>query len=527
MKKSSIIAGCLLLFLFLVTEAMAAKYGGTLKLIHRGNPPSLSIHQEATVSTVFPIMPVYNNLVLFDPFKKTESMATIIPELAQSWKWSSDNERLTFKLRKGVKWHDGKPFTSKDVKDTFDIVRGASSKRMKLNPRKLWYFNVADITTNGDYEVTFVLKRPQPSMLAMLASGYSPVHPAHIPPNNLRTMAMGTGPFKLKEFKRDQRLVYEKNRNYWVKGRPYMDGMTMAIVKSRSSRYAAMVAGQTDVAFPYDITQPGYITLKKQAPSIVFIEGASTVSENIIVNNRKPPFNNLKLRQAVNLAIDRDSVIKSIHLGAAFKGGAMMPPPWGVWGIPASKLKNVPGYGDVAKNRAEARRLMKEMGYTASNPLRVKLSTRAISIYVDTAVLVIDHLKEVNIAATLEQVETGNWHAKVAKRDYQIAFNLTGVGLDDPDANFYENYACGSQRNYSDYCNRELEKLFDKQSAETDFKKRLALVHEIDMRLQNDVARPMLVHRINYNAHYPFVKNWIPHQNTYNAWRMQEVWLDK
>jgi len=526
-KIAILLAVGLVLSLFGTMEVFAEKYGGTLRATHRGNPPSLSIHQEATVSTTFPMMPVYSNLVLYDPFKKVESIDTIIPELATSWKWTDGGKKLVFQLRKGVKWHDGKPFTSLDVKDTFDIVRGASKKRMKLNPRKLWYFNIDNITTNGDYEVTFHLKRPQPSLLAMLASGYSPVHPAHIPPNKLRTSAVGTGPFKLKEYKRDQRLVYEKNKDYFIKGRPYLDGIVLSIIKSRSSRFSALVAKQVDMSWVYDVNQNAYETLKKQAPTLVFTEAASTVSENLIVNTKKPPFNNAKARLAASLAIDRDAIIKAIHRGRAFKGGAMMPPPWGVWGIPGEKLKDAPGYGEVEKNREKARGLMKELGYTKEKPLKVKLSTRAISIYVDTAVLVIDHLKTVNIAATLDQVETGNWHAKVAKRDYQIAFNLTGVGIDDPDANFYENYTCGSQRNYSDYCNPELEKLFHKQSAEMDFQKRLKLVHQIDLKLQQDVARPILLHRLTFTAWYPFVKNVVMHQNTYNAWRMQEVWLDK
>lgn len=517
----------LVLGLFCAMEVFAEKPGGILRATHRGNPPSLSTHQEATIDTTFPLMPVYNNLVLYDPFKKIESMDTIIPELAESWTWSDDGKKLTFKLRHGVRWHDGKPFSSLDVKDTFDIVRGASSKRMKLNPRKLWYFNVENITTNGDYEVTFHLKRPQPSLLAMLASGYSPVHPAHIAPDELRTKAVGTGPFKLVKFDRDQRMVYERNKDYFIKGRPYLDGIVISIIRSHSTRHAALVANQVDMAWLYDIDHNAYETMKAQAPKLVFVEGADNVSTNLIMNNKKPPFNNPKARLAANLAIDRDALIKSVYQGRALKGGAMLPPPWGVWGIPEKDLKHVPGYGDAQKNREEARKIMKELGYGPGNPLKVKVSTRSISTYVDKAVLVVAQLKEVYFDPELEQVETGVWHAKVAKRDYLIGLNLTGLGIDDPDANFYENYTCASIRNYSDYCNPELEKLFDKQSAERDFKKRLKLVHQIDLQLQKDGARPILAHDVFYNAFYPYVKNLVFHQNLYNAWRMQEVWLDK
>jgi peptide/nickel transport system substrate-binding protein len=287
------------------------------------------------------------------------------------------------------------------------------------------------------------------------------------------------------------------------------------------------VANQVDVSWLYDIDHNAYQTMRSQAPNLVFVEASNNVSSNLILNAKKPPFDNPKIRLAASLAIDRDAVNKSIFQGRAYKGGAMLPPPWGVWGIPEKDLKDVPGYGDMKQNQEQARRLMKEMGYGPNNPLKVKLSTRATSDYVDTAVLVVAHLKEGYIDAEMEQVETGNWHAKVARRDYQIGLNLTGGGIDDPDANFYENYTCGSQRNYSDYCNPELEKLFDKQSAETDFKKRLKLVHQIDLQLQKDGARPILVHMVANTAFYPYVKNFVIHQNLYNAWRMQEVWLDR
>lgn len=526
-KRLLVLAACGALAVAFGAPVFAQKQGGVLKVVHRGNPPSLSIHQEATISTVAPMSAAYNNLVIYDPFEPLEGPDTIKPELAESWFWSDGGKKLTFRLHRGVQWHDGKPFTATDVKDTFDIVRGASSKRMKLNPRELWYANVADITTNGDYEVTFVLKRPQPSLLSFLASGYSPVHPAHIDPNELRTTTVGTGPFKLQEFLRDQSLKFVKNDKYFVKDRPYLDGLTYIIIRSRSSRTAALQAGQVDVAFTGETTQAIYETLKSAVPQMVFQKVGTQVSDNIVVNTNEAPFNDVKLRQAVNLSLDRDAMIKSVHQGAAVPGGANQPPPYGRWGLPADQLSKVPGYGDAAKNRAEARKLLASKGYGPNNPLKVTVSTRAIAIYVDVATWVIDQLKQVGIEGTLEQVETGNWHAKIARRDYTLAVNLTGVAPDDPDSNYYENYACGSQRNYSDYCNQDVMKMFDRASSEIDAKKRLQLIREIDIKLQQEVARPILSHRLDYFAHWPYVKNLVAHHSIYNWHRYQEVWLDK
>ena len=134
------------------------------------SPASMSIHEEGTISVVLPMMGVFNNLVMFDQHKRQNSLDGIVPDLAESWKWSEDGKTLTFALRSGVKWHDGKPFTAQDVKCTWDLLTGKSSDKLRLNPRKSWYRNLEEVTVNGDYEVTFRLKRPQPSFLALLAS---------------------------------------------------------------------------------------------------------------------------------------------------------------------------------------------------------------------------------------------------------------------------------------------------------------------------------------------------------------------
>src|SRR6478736_1120831 len=134
--------------------AFAQKSGGILKMYHRDNPPTLSIHEASTNSTVIPMMPLFNNLVVYDQTKAQNSPQTIVPDLAKSWAWSADGKALTFKLEQGVKWHDGQPFTSKDVVCTFNLLTGKGEDKLRTNPRKTWYSNVDSVTTNGDYEVT-------------------------------------------------------------------------------------------------------------------------------------------------------------------------------------------------------------------------------------------------------------------------------------------------------------------------------------------------------------------------------------
>ena len=181
--------------------ALAQKSGGILKMYSPDSPASMSIHEEATVFAEGPMMGVFNNLVVFDQQVKQNSLDSIVPDLATGWSWNEDGTDLTFPLRDGVRWHDGKPFTAQDVRCTFDLLTGKSSEKLRVNPRKSWYRNLEAVTTNGDYEATFHLKRPQPAFLTALAGGYSPIYPCHVNPRDMRSHPIGTGPFKFVEFK--------------------------------------------------------------------------------------------------------------------------------------------------------------------------------------------------------------------------------------------------------------------------------------------------------------------------------------
>src|SRR5262249_37167156 len=132
------------------------------------------------------MMGVFNNLVMFDQHVPQNSLASIVPDLATKWTASEDGTQLIFTLRQGVKWHDGKPFTAKDVQCTWDLITGKAAEKLRVNPRKSWYRNLDSVTVNGDYEVSFNLKRPQPSFIGLLASGWSPVYPCHVSPAQMR-----------------------------------------------------------------------------------------------------------------------------------------------------------------------------------------------------------------------------------------------------------------------------------------------------------------------------------------------------
>jgi len=506
--------------------AVAQKSGGILRVHALDSPPSLSMHEEVDAVPARALMGVFNNLVVFDQHVKQNSLQSVVPDLATGWSWSEDGTQLTFPLHEGVKWHDSKPFTANDVKCTWDLLTGKSSEKLRLNPRKAWYRNLAEVTTNGDYEVTFHFQRPQAAFVALLASAYSAVYPCHVPPGEMRQHPIGTGPFKLAEFKPNERITMTRNPDYWKKGRPYLDGIEFTIIRDVSTAALAFVAGKVDWIAT---TIPVLRDVESQKPNAICEVTPGGISRNLIVNRDAPPFDNADMRRAMALSLDRKAFIDIISEGQGDIGGVMQPLPEGLWGMPPDVMKTLPGYDpDVQKNRAEARDIMHKLGYGPDKRLALKISTRNIPPFRDPAVILIDQLKEVFIDGELDIVETALWYPKMYRKDYKIGLNLTGGGVDDPDQQFYENYACGAPRNYTGYCNPELEKLFAQQSVETDEAKRKKLVWEIERKLAEDGARPIIFYNRFAYCWQPRVKDWTMMVNSIiNNWRMEDVWIDK
>jgi peptide/nickel transport system substrate-binding protein len=512
-----------------VGPAAAQKSGGTLRIYHRDTPPSASIHEEATITTVAPFMGVFNNLVVFDQSAPLNTPKTIIPDLAETWAWDASNTKLTFRLRRGVNWHDGKPFTAKDVVCTWNKLTGNDRDEFRKNPRAVWWQNLKELTVNGDHEVTFVTHRQQPSFLSLFASGYAPIYPCHVSTKDMRVHPIGTGPFKFVEFKRGELVKLVRNPDYWKKDRPYLDAIEWRVIENRSTRILAFVAGDFDMTFPTDVTIPLLKDVVSQAPKAVCEVAPRYVATNLIVNREVAPFKDPTVRKAMALALDRKAFIDILSAGKADVGGVMLPLPEGAWGMPLDVLQTLPGYAaDVEKSRAQGRKLMEDLGYSATKPLAVKLSTRNIPTYRDPAAILIDQLRTVHIAAELELIDTSIWQAKITRKEYTVGLNNTGVGVDDPDVNLYENYSCNSERNYTQYCNKEVDALIDKQSREIDTQKRRQLVWQIERMLAEDLARPIIFHDRAATCWYPHVKGFVLHHNgIYSNWRFEDVWIDK
>jgi peptide/nickel transport system substrate-binding protein len=522
------LAGGLLLAVTAAQAADEPKRGGILKIYHRDSPASMSIHEEATWSTIMPMGAVFNNLVIYDQHIKQNSLQTIRPELAESWAWGEDGKDLIFKLRHGVKWHDGKPFTAADVKCTWDLLLGKGPEKLRLNPRETWYLNLDSISTNGDDEAVFHLKRPQPAFIALLASGDSPVYPCHVSAKDMRTHPIGTGPFRFVDYKPNQWLKVERNLDYWKPGLPYLDGIEYTIIPNRSTAVLGFIAGKFDMTFPYEITIPLLKDIKSQSPDAICDTEPLNVAVTMLMV-RKPSFDNLEVRKALAMALDRQAFIDILGEGQGDISAVMLPPPEGIWGIPTEQLQPFPGYGpDIAKSRDAARAIMAKLGYGPGNPLKVTVSARNIAAYRDPAAILIDQLKSIGVEGELETIETASWIPKLMRKDYTLAISLSGSAVDDPDQIFYESYVCKSPRNYTGYCDHDMEALVDKQSMESDPAKRKEIVWGIERKMAADVVRPVIYHMRAATCWHKDVKNITQMVNSaYNGWRLEDAWLDR
>jgi peptide/nickel transport system substrate-binding protein len=524
--RAAATAGALLITISGGGTAAAQKPGGVLRIPIFDNPATMSIHEESAIAAERAMMAVFNNLVVFDQHVPQNSMQSIVPDLATGWSWNEDRTALTLPLRQGVKWHDGKAFTAGDVKCTWDMLTGKSSEKLRVNPRKSWYRNLDDVTTTGDYEVTFHLRRPQPAFLALLASGWSPVYPCHVSPRDMRSHPLGTGPFKFVVFKPNESIKLARNPDYWKKDRPYLDGIEHIIIPNASTRMLGFIAGKFDVI---TLQPPLLREVKSQAPETICDVVPDNAARSLILNRAAPPFDNPDLRRAMALGLDRKAFIEILTEGKGDLGGAMLPPPEGVWGMPTDVLKTLPGYDpDVQKNRTKAHEIMEKLGYSSDKPLAVSVTARNRPVDRDPAVILLSQLKEIYIDAELQLIETAQWYPRIMRKDYTIGLSISENSLDEPDQTFYENYICDAEHNYTGYCNHETERRIDEQSVESDPVRRKELVWRVERALAEDDAQPIIFYGRFATCSQPSVKGITVMANSlFNGWRMEDVWLDQ
>ncbi|MBI4497373.1 MAG: ABC transporter substrate-binding protein [Chloroflexi bacterium] len=503
-------------------KAAQPKSGGTLVLVNSlGDPPSFDVHQETTISVIGPIMPNYDGLLMFDPLDPSK----IVGDLAERWEQSQDGRLYTFALRKGVKFHNGTPFTAADAK--YSLERMISPPKGMVSPRRAALGAIERIEVPDATTLNIFLKQPSPSLLAILAQqrGMAMYSKAFLEEKGQEVMKkeiMGTGPYKLKDYVRGTSIELVKNPNYWMPGRPYLDGLKYFILPDPNTRLAAFRTGQLHI---HGLSVSDAQALEKELAGKITIQRQQGISpQTFLLNTTREPFDDIRVRQAISMAIDREAGIKVLAQGDGDVSGHM--PATGLWSLPREELAKLPGYAtDKAAEIARAKQLLADAGYP--NGFSVTLATRNASSYVDLSTFVKDQLAKIGVEGNITPFESAAIFDLFNKKDYAASPWSYGFSLDDPDSIFSEFYVCGSPRNYTGLCDDEMQRLFEQQSQTLDPVQRKKLVQELDRKAITQSAMIVLYFGRVRTGVWNQVKDYRVFPSSYNNVKMRDVWLDQ
>ena len=510
-----------------VTGQDKPRYGGELIFPVPSEPPSYDGHREETFGLIHPIAPFYNTLLRVDP--RDPSGTRPIADLAESWTVARDGLMYTFKLQKGVKFHDGSEMTSKDVKASYDKIifppAGVGSTR------KGQYGVVEVVEAPDPYTVRFRLKWPTASFLASLASPWNFIYKADILAKDIHwyeTHVMGTGPFTFVEHVKGSHLVGKKNPNYWDKGKPYLDGFRALFVSSSSAQVAAIRGERAHIQFrgfgPADrnslkASLGDRITVQ-ESPWDCILLGA--------INHNKKPFDDKRVRRALTLALDRYEGSKALSKIAIVKEVAGVQVPGTPFATPPEELAKLAGYWkDINASRDEARQLLKEAG---AGGLSFTFKNRGIPMpYEPLAIWMIDQWRQVGLNVKHEVIEAAAYFSVLRKGDFEVAMDFQCGYIVEPDLDLYKFISSDKNpANYGAYTDRVLDDLYQKQSRAVDSEERKKYIRQFENRVLDEEAHYFLTlqwHRII--PHSSKVKGWQITPSHYLNNQLDTVWLSE
>lgn len=490
--------------------AQEGQAGGILAYNLTGDPPNFD-PLSATSSTVMCVIgPCYNGLVRFDP----QDPVSIIPDLATSWDISEDGKTYTFALIQNAKFHDGTPMTSADAKYSFDLIRnppdGTVSSRKKL------LANVQSIEAPDDYTVVFTLAQPSPSFLVNMASCWMLVMPKHIleVKGNMKEDIVGTGPFKLANISQGVSYELVKNPDYHVAGAPLLDGITAYVVPDSGTTWNYLQNGQLQIMISIQGQDAGSF---KTGGNVEVLEAPSTSFIGINFNVAAAPFDNVKVRQALSMGVDRQAALAVTYNGQGQLGGITVP---GKWALPEAALAEVPGYGpDGAADIEGAKALLAEAGFP--DGFDVTITVRKNPLFEPVGVFLKDQWAKLGINATLDIQENAAFAESISSGKFAVSANGASYAIDDPDAVFGDDSVCGG----ADSCSAIIEDLFARQSVEMDEAKRLALVNELELEVLKDYGLYVMYWRNRFMGVQTNLRGMKLHPNIDQNLRFDQVWL--
>src|SRR6058998_756749 len=498
--------------------------GGILLAAIGADAPSLDPHQEQTFATIQPVAPLYSTLLQIDPY----SYPNVIGDVASEWKISPDGLLYTFKIRPGIRFHDGSSLTAADVKASYDKILFPPEGVRSI--RKHHYSAVASVEAPEPSTAVFKLKFPSASLLANLASPWNVIFPKKYldkDPNYFKKNVVGSGPFKFKSYTPGATFEGERNPDYFVKDRPYLDGYKFFISTETSVRAAALRSGRAWIEFR-TLPQAEVEAIKKQlGDKIVVQDTPATGLFGIAMNQTIKPFTDMRVRKALTLAFDRYTASRVLYPIASLKdvGGLMRPAT--EWAMSDAELLKFPGFGkDMEKNRAEAKRLLAEAGYP--NGFKAVLKNRNVRVpYVDFGVFVIQEWRKIGIEVEHRPLESASWFADGRDTgNFELIVSPSFNFMDDPDQ-FLERYTTGDSNNWGRFSDPRIDDLFTRQARALDSTERKKLINEIEKIVLGHVYYIPGIWWARSVVHWAKVKNYVAPPNHYSNQKLQDVWLSE
>lgn len=469
------------------TKALAQTKGGTLNMIVQPEPPVIvtAINQQGP--TQFVAGKIYESLLTYTTDLKPQ------PGLAKSWEASSDGLTYTFHLQDNVKWHDGKPFTADDVVFTLSDMLPKTHARARVILNKF----VDSVQATDPKTVVIKLKSPFPAFMLMFEPGFAPMMPKHIyagtdyMTNPANQKPIGTGPFMFKEWKRGEYIKLARNPDYWKPGKPYLDELVFNVIPDAASRAVAFERGSVDVLRGGDVDNVDIKRLRALPKVEYTTAGWEMFSPQayLIFNMRKPPFDNLKVRQAVMAAINRNMVVNNIFFGL----GKVSTSPF----VTTEMFydKNMP---PMPFDMKKARALIKESGIKPGDYTIRQLSFPYGSTWDRLGEYTKQALEQLGFKVNLESTDAGGWASRTGNWDFDLTTNFT-YQYGDPALGVQRLYISsnivkGSPfANVQGYSNPETDKQWEAAASEVDPAKRQALYTQLQTTLVNEVANGFLV----------------------------------
>jgi peptide/nickel transport system substrate-binding protein len=481
--------------------------GGELTFVVSAEPPSFDGHKETTFAMLHPTAPHYSLLVKFDQASNFEK---VTGDLAESWTASPDGQILTFKLRDGVKFHNGAEFSSKDVKASYERI--VQPPEGILSARKATYAAVESIDAPDPRTVIFKLKQPSASMLALLASPWNYIYSAadlekdpKFPEKNIN----GTGPFTFVEYQPGSHWVGKRNETYFQKDKPYLDGFRALFIRETAAQVAAVRGERAQLEFRGFTPQARDDISKALGDKITVQESPWISNLYAAININKKPFDDLRVRRALNLAIDRwegARALAPISI-AAYAGGLMRP--GSQFSMTDDQLAKIEGYGrDGNAAKAQARELLKEAG--VPDGFSFTFRNRDIpSPYEPVGLFLIDQWRKIGLNVTQQVLETTSYYNDMRAGNFEVGIDFIADYLDEPDVQL-PRWISSSPLNYAKYKDEVLDDLFLKQTRETDPEKRKQLVWQFEQRVAEQA----------YMVNTLWWQRIVPHSSRLKGWKL-------